>query len=68
MRDVPAVIDFVLSHLQLWAIVGGFIGTFITIRRQTQVFQTYVALEFFRRYADIFEGNARSVATRQVWR
>jgi hypothetical protein len=50
---VEAAINFVLSHLQLLAIVGGFIGTFITIRRQTQVFQTYVALEFFRRYADI---------------
>jgi len=35
--------------------VAGFIGTFITLRRQTQVFQT-VALEFFRRYADISKG------------
>src|SRR5262249_18330025 len=54
--DVQAAIDFVLNHLQLLAIVVGFIGTFVTIRRQTQVFQTYVALEFFRRYADISKG------------
>jgi hypothetical protein len=28
-------------------------GTLLTLRRHTRVFQTYVALEFFRRYADI---------------
>ena len=47
------VIQVVLDHLQLLAIIAGFVGTFITIRRQTRVFQTYVALEFFRRYAEI---------------
>ena len=47
------VIQLVLDHLQLLAIIAGFVGTFLTIRRQTRVFQTYVALEFFRRYAEI---------------
>ena len=34
-------------------IVVGFLGTVVTIRRQTRVLQTHVALDFFKRYADI---------------
>ena len=50
---MQSIIQLVLSNLQMLAIIAGFVGTFLTIRRQTRVFQTYVALQFFRRYAEI---------------
>jgi hypothetical protein len=57
---VQTTINFVLENKDALVIAGTIIGAFLTmlgtlltLRRQTRVFQTYVALEFFRRYADI---------------
>jgi len=46
-------LDWLVSNKELLAIVAGFIGTLLSIRRQTGVLQTQVALEFFRRYSEI---------------
>jgi hypothetical protein len=45
--------DWIVGNKEFWAIIVGFLGTVFTIRQQTSVMQTQVALEFFRRYADI---------------
>lgn len=46
-------LDWVINNKELLAIVAGFASTLLTIRRQTQVLQTQVALEFFKRYAEV---------------
>jgi hypothetical protein len=53
-------IKFILDNKETLGIAGTVIGAFLTmlgtimtLRRNTRVLQTHVALEFFRRYADI---------------
>lgn len=50
---MDADFDWLLNNKELLAVVVGFASTLLTIRRQTQVLQTQVALEFFKRYADV---------------
>lgn len=50
------IATFIRDNKEFVAVVAGFVGTYFTIRRQTRVFQTYVALEFFKRYAEISNG------------
>jgi hypothetical protein len=57
---MQTAIDLLLNNKETVGIVvtviGAFLtmlGTLLTLRRHTRVFQTYVALEFFRCYADI---------------
>jgi hypothetical protein len=59
-ESVQVAISFILDNKEALGIVatgfGAFLtmlGTIMTLRRNTRVLQTHVALEFFRRYADI---------------
>jgi hypothetical protein len=45
--------NWFFGNKEFLAIVVGFVGTVFTIRQQTSVMQTQVALEFFRRHSEI---------------
>lgn len=56
VRAIKSIIDFVLTHAIAGTLIGALLtmlGTLLMMRRQALALQTQVALEFFRRYADI---------------
>ncbi len=55
MELLLSALTIMHENKEFIALVAGFVGTYLTIRRQTKVFQTYVAMEFFKRYSIISE-------------